>query len=273
MVIFPLAVPVIFLVAPIVDPKVNKPPVVVKVMFPPEVTASWVRIFPEAAPVMLPVASTVDPKVNTPPEDVKVTFPPEFTAPSRVTEVVAVPVIFPPAVKVPAALVTNAPPAAVAVNVVAAETARPIVTVVAPNKVTDPSVLVIEPVELLSPPAEVVRLIFPSAVGFPVTLTAPVTSSAVALLKKRPPKLAVEAAAIVAPESSATEVVNGAVNVPTEPALVIDRTPVPPIVISVPIKGLVTAPVPTFRVNVLLFASVIPPLKTTGLEAPRKVKL
>ena len=204
---------------------------------------------------------------------VKETAPPEFTAPPRVTAVVPVPVTFPPAFKVPAAPVTNAPPDAVAVSVVAAETARPIVTVVAPDKVTDPSVLVIEPVELLNPPAEVVRLIFPSTVAFPVTLTAPVTSNAVALLKKRPLEVAVEAAAINAPESCATEVVSGALKVPTDPALTIDRTPVPPIVISVPTKGLLTAPVPTLTVKVLPFARVIPPLKTTGLEAPRKVKL
>ena len=95
-----------------------------KLTIPPEVTAFWIVIFPLAVPVMFPVgAPIVDPKVNTPPEAVKVTFPPEFTAPSRVTEVVAVPVIFPPAVKVPAALVTNAPPPALAVNVVSADTA------------------------------------------------------------------------------------------------------------------------------------------------------
>jgi hypothetical protein len=210
----------------------------------------------------------------------KETAPPEFTAPPRVTAVVPVPVIFPPAVKVPAAPVTNAPPDAVADNFFAADTARPIVTVVAPNNVTDPSVLVIEPVELLNPPAEVVRLIFPSAVAFPVTLTAPVTSSAVALLKKRPLEVAVEAAAISAPESCATEVVSGALKVPTEPALTIDRTPVPPIVISVPTKGLVTAPVPTSTVKVLPEANVRPPvtagstgaLKISELEAPRNVR-
>jgi hypothetical protein len=122
-------------------------------------------------------------------------------------------------------------------------------------------------------PARVVREIFPGADVFPLTVTSPVTSSAVTLLKKRPLEVAVEAAAINAPESSATEVVSGALKVPTEPALVINRTPVPPIVISVPTKGLVTAPVPTSKVKVLPFASVIPPLNTTGLEAPRKVKL
>ena len=211
----------------------------------------------------------------------KETVPPEFTAPPMVTAVVPVPVTFPPAVKVPAAPVTSAPPDAVAVSVVAADTARPIVTVVAPNKVTDPSILVIEPVGLLSPPAEVVKLIFPSAVVFPVTLTAPVTSSAVALRKKRPLEVAVEAATTDAPESFATAVVNGAVEVPTEPALVINRVPVaPPIVTSVPANGLVTAPVPRARVSVWLLANVRPPvtagrtgaLKISELEAPRKVR-
>jgi hypothetical protein len=208
---------------------------------------------------------------------VKETVPPEFTAPSTVTAVVPVPVTFPPAFKVPAAPVTNSPPDAVAVSVVAADTAPPIATVVAPVKATEPSVLVMDPIEvpvaMPNSPARVVREIFPGADAFPVTLTSPVTSSAVALLKKRPLEVAVEAASTNAPESSATEVVSGALKVPTEPALVINRIPVPPIVISVPTKGLVTAPVPTLRVKVWPFASFIPWLKSTGLEAPRKVKL
>jgi hypothetical protein len=211
---------------------------------------------------------------------VKEIAPSEFTVPSTVTAVVPVPVISPPAVKVPAAPVTNAPPEAVAVSAVAADTAPPIATVVAPLKATDPSMLVMEPIEvpvaMPNPSVRVVREIFPGADAFPVTLTSPVTSSAVALLKKRPLDVAVEAATTDAPESSATEVVSGAVKVPTEPALTIDRAPVPPMgpmVISVPSKELFTDPVPTFRVKVLPVVSFIPPLKVTGLEAPRKVKL
>ena len=67
-------------------------------------------------------------------------------------------------------------------------------------------------------------------------------------------------------------VVRGTPAAPTDPAESIESVPAPPMVTSVPVNGLVTAPVPRLRVSVLLLSNVRPPLKISGLAAPRKVR-